>query len=247
MRIGSLFSGIGGLELGLERAGVGQTVWQCECDDYALAVLAKHWPHAQRFRDVRAMDESTPPVDVICGGFPCQDISNAGRREGITGERSGLFFELMRVVRMVRPRFVVLENVAALLGRGLDTVLGELSESGFDAEWSIVSACSVGASHVRERLFVVAYTNSVYGRARIGDSVSSQSDRTISSINGRQSSRLGSEAWLEDPSALYGGANGVPRGMDRNRCLGNAVVPACAEIVGRRLLEIDNAMRYHHA
>lgn len=117
MRIGSLFSGIGGLELGLERAGVGHTVWQVEQDEYCRAVLARHWPDAQRFTDVRTVGSGNlAPVDVICGGFPCQDVSATGRRRGIiAGTRSGLWFEYSRILRELRPRYAIVENVTGLL------------------------------------------------------------------------------------------------------------------------------------
>ncbi len=161
LKFGSLFAGIGGLDLGLERAGM-ECKWQVEIDDYATRVLEKHWPNVRRWRDVRDF----PPepvdewrVDLICGGFPCQDISYAGRGAGITGERSGLFFEALRVVRQLRPRYVLLENVAALLTRGLDVVLGTLGEIGFDAEWHCVPAAAVGAPHIRDRVFVLAHAS----------------------------------------------------------------------------------------
>lgn len=158
LTIGSLFSGIGGLELGLEWAGVGHTVWQVEQDEYCRAVLAKHWPHATRYEDVRNVGRSNlEPVDVICGGFPCQDISLAGKGAGLAGERSGLWFEYARIVRELRPRYVVVENVAALLGRGMGVVLGCLAELGYDAEWSRIAAADVGAPHGRERIFIVAH------------------------------------------------------------------------------------------
>lgn len=158
MRIGSLFSGIGGLELGLEWAGVGHTVWQVEREPFCQRVLAKHWPDAQRFDDVTKVGaHNLPPVEVICGGFPCQDISYAGKGAGLAGERSGLWFEFARIVRELRPRFVVVENVSALLSRGLDAVLGTLASLGYDAEWSCVRASDVGARHRRERVFVIAW------------------------------------------------------------------------------------------
>jgi len=133
MTFGSLFAGIGGFDLGFERAGM-VCKWQVEIDDYANRVLAQHWPDVARYRDIRDCGaHNLESVDVICGGFPCQDISYAGRGAGLEGERSGLFFEAVRVVRELRPRIVVLENVAALLTRGLDVVLGTLAEVGFDA------------------------------------------------------------------------------------------------------------------
>ncbi len=159
LTFGSLFAGIGGFDLGFERAGM-VCKWQVEIDDYANRVLAKHWPNVHRERDIRQCGRhNLEPVDVICGGFPCQDISYAGQGAGLDGERSGLFFEAVRVVRELRPRIVVLENVAALLTRGLDRVLGTLAEIGFDAEWHCIPAAAVGAPHIRDRVFVLAYAD----------------------------------------------------------------------------------------
>lgn len=159
MTIGSLFAGIGGLELGLERAGLGPTIWQVEQDAYCRSVLAKHWPDADRsVTDVcEAGAANLERVDLICGGFPCQDLSYAGKGAGLDGARSGLWFEYLRIIRELRPRFVVVENVAALLARGMDVVLGTLAESGYDALWTSLRASDVGAPHRRERLFIVAY------------------------------------------------------------------------------------------
>lgn len=159
MRIGSLFSGgCGGLELGLERAGVGHVVWQCEIDAAARRNLARHWPGVRQYEDVKEMNGgNTERVDVICGGFPCQDLSFAGVGVGLAGARSGLWFEYLRLVRELRPRFVVVENVPALVTRGLGVVLGGLAEAGYDAIWFTLRASDVGATHQRERLFIVAY------------------------------------------------------------------------------------------
>lgn len=163
IRIGSLFSGIGGLELGLESglASAGwpaQTVYQIEQSEYCRSILARHWPNAQRFDDVRTIDPaSLPPVSLLCGGFPCQDLSIAGRRAGLDGERSGLFFELSRIVRTTRPRIVVLENVAGIYTKGLGTVLGTLAEDGYDCIWTSIQAAEVGAPHRRERWFCIGW------------------------------------------------------------------------------------------
>jgi DNA (cytosine-5)-methyltransferase 1 len=156
--MGSLFAGIGGFDLGFERAGF-KTVWQVEKNAYCRRVLRRHFPDAdRRVTDVRfAGARNLLPVDVICGGFPCQDISNAGLRAGIDGERSGLWREMHRIISELRPRFVIVENVAALLGRGMGRVLGDLSEIGYDAEWQVISAADVGAPHLRERIWIVAY------------------------------------------------------------------------------------------
>jgi DNA (cytosine-5)-methyltransferase 1 len=172
LTIGSLFSGIGGLELGLERAGLGPVLWQVECDDYAIRVLERHWPDAARYRDVREVGRhNLAPVDVICGGFPCQDVSNAGKRAGLAGHRSGLWSEFARIVRELRPGYVLVENVAALLGRGFGDVLGDLAACGYDAEWDCIPAAAVGAPHRRDRLFLVAYARGV-GPGRLADAAS---------------------------------------------------------------------------
>lgn len=157
LTFGSLFAGIGGFDLGLERAGM-ICKWQVELDDYASRVLAKHWPNVPRHDDVRTFPtaERDWSVDLICGGFPCQDISIAGKGAGLAGERSGLWHEFARIIRTVRPRWVVIENVPALTSRGLGTVLGDLAEIGFDAEWHCLSASAVGAPHRRDRIWIVA-------------------------------------------------------------------------------------------
>jgi DNA (cytosine-5)-methyltransferase 1 len=157
--IGSLFSGIGGIELGLESLGLGPTVWQAESDPYARAVLAKHWPAVRCYHGVKEIDEQAERPEIICGGFPCTDISNAGKRAGIDGERSGLWREFARIVRILRPRYVFIENVAALLARGIDRVLGDLAACGYDAQWDVFRASDVGAPHRRERLFILANAN----------------------------------------------------------------------------------------
>lgn len=157
LTVGSLFSGIGGLELGLERAGM-RCVWQCEIDPYCQRVLARHWPDVLRLRDVRGVNAGTvPPVDVLCGGFPCQDFSQAGKGAGLAGARSGLWFEYARVIRELRPSYVIVENVRNLIARGLDGVLGSLAEIGYDAEWDCIPAAAFGAPHPRDRIWLVAY------------------------------------------------------------------------------------------
>jgi DNA (cytosine-5)-methyltransferase 1 len=160
-----LFSGIGGFSLGLERAGM-TTVAFCEIDPFCRRVLAKHWPGMPIYDDVRDVTAARLgadgiAVDVICGGFPCQDISIAGKGAGLAGERSGLWREYARIVGELRPRYVIVENVAALLHRGLGDVLGDLAEIGYDAEWHCIPASAVGAPHQRDRIWVTAYANSV--------------------------------------------------------------------------------------
>ena len=152
-----LFSGIGGFSLGLERTGGFRTVAFCEIDPYCRKVLNKHWPEVPCYDDIRELRLPTEFADVVCGGFPCQDISTAGKGAGITGERSGLWVEMCRVIGEVRPRYAIVENVSALLGRGLGTVLGDLAQIGYDAEWHCIPASAVGAPHRRDRIWIVAY------------------------------------------------------------------------------------------
>jgi len=157
LTFGSLFAGIGGIDLGFERCGM-HCKWQVEINDYATKVLEKHWPEVHRERDIRQCGANNlERVDIIAGGFPCQDISYAGLGAGLDGERSGLFFEAVRLVRELQPRAVVLENVAALLTRGLDRVLGTLAEIGYDAEWHCIPAAYVGAPHIRDRVFIIGF------------------------------------------------------------------------------------------
>lgn len=168
MTVGSLFAGIGGFDLAAERVGF-QVKWQVEIDDYATRVLEKHWPDVRRFRDVRDVGRhNLEPVDIICGGFPCQDISSAGAKAGLSGEQSGLWFEMSRIIRELRPRYVVVENVADLLARGLGTVLRDLAESWYDAEWDCIQAAAVGAPHGRDRLWIVAYPHANQGGCEVG-------------------------------------------------------------------------------
>ena len=164
MRYGSLFAGIGGFDLGFDRAGL-KCKWQVEKDPYCWQVLWEKWPKVDKWDDVKTF----PPdfsnewnVDVICGGFPCQDISDAGTRVGISGERSGLWSEFARVVRVLRPRFVVVENSAALLRRGAGQVFGDLAACGYSLEWDCLPAIAFGARHIRDRLFIVATTDAIH-------------------------------------------------------------------------------------
>lgn len=163
IKIGSLFSGIGGFELGLERAiPNSETIWQVEQDKFCQQVLKKHWPHAKIYNDVREISaENVEPVDLLCGGFPCQDISTSNSKgAGLNGKKSGLWWEMHRIIRSLRPRVVVLENVANILSKGGLEVVGALTESGYNCEWGIVSARQMGAPHLRRRWFCVAYSDS---------------------------------------------------------------------------------------
>lgn len=164
MKVGSLFSGIGGLELGLERSGM-EVRWQVEIDPFCLRVLEKHWPDVTRYEDVRDVgSHNLEPVDLICGGFPCQPVSVAGKGLAQSDER-WMWPEFARIVRELRPGYVLVENVPGLLGRGMGDVLRDLATIGYDAEWESIPAAAVGAPHLRYRIFIVAYPDSERGRA----------------------------------------------------------------------------------
>jgi DNA (cytosine-5)-methyltransferase 1 len=213
----------------MERAGM-RVRWQVEIDPYCQRVLAKHWPHVQRYGDIQSVDWGTvEPVDVLCGGFPCQDISLAGTGAGLAGERSGLWFEYAKAIDALTPRYVIIENVAALRSRGLDQVLGSLAALGYDAEWHVLSACQFGAPHTRERLFVVAYPqgSGLEGYRTLALRTWEAFSPVCNSAAGRP--------WSTE-SRPVGVAHGISHRVDRLRGLGNAVVPQIAEMIGAWIL-----------
>ena len=248
MNVLSLFAGIGGLELGLERAGM-TVVGQVELNPFCRQVLTKHWPDVPKHDDVRAAvewweSETRPHVDLICGGFPCQDISNTGGRVGIGGVKSGLWKAMWRTVRELQPRYVVIENVAALAVRGLDVVLGDLASIGFDAEWSTVSACSLGAPHTRDRLFVLAYANDERLQAVRAYGVRDDHEMASRGVGAEHlhaaavpDLSAGRSHWACEPDVDRLADGSTPE-LDRRRlfALGNAVVPQVGELVGRRVM-----------
>lgn len=202
MKVLDLFSGIGGFSLGLERAGM-ETVAFCEISPVCRHLLAHHWPDVPCFEDVTTLTgEQVGPVDVICGGFPCQDISFAGKGAGLAGERSGLWREYARLVRELRPAFVIVENVAALLGRGLGDVLGDLAALGYDAWWDCIPASAVGAPHRRDRLWVVAYARGQQHEG-YGDALRREITAGLSRAAAEQGvcAGHGGEAFALDPDA----------------------------------------------
>ena len=263
MKIGSLFSGLGGFELGLEWAGVGHTVWQCEINPFGRRILRRHWPDAQMFEDITTLgrEVEVPPVDVICGGFPCQDISVAGRQAGLEGTRSGLFYEMVRIIRSVRPIYIVLENVSNIIAQRdtLNAVLSELHQSGYDGEWSIVSAADVGAPHLRRRWFFIGWRRELANADGISGQWRGQRHQELHSHRRSTTNPPRPEAWPPKPGemqlwqalpvdnqpAICRGFNGVSTWLgninriETLKALGNAIVPQCAELVGRRLLEIQ--------
>lgn len=239
LAVGSLFAGIGGIDLGLERTGRFRTAWFSEIDPFASAVLRKHWPDVPNLGDVRDIGAGTPRVDLIAGGFPCQPVSLAGKRLAQEDPR-WLWPHVARVVGDLRPRIVLLENVPGLRSKGLGDVLEDLSALGYDAEWDGIPASAVGAPHRRDRVWVVAYADSV-GRERSGTNDAESGPLVL----GRQPQRPDSaEAWSSVPaSGLRGLAHGIPHRVERTRAAGNAVVPQVAEVVGRLILDAVDAGR----
>jgi DNA (cytosine-5)-methyltransferase 1 len=241
LRVLDLFSGIGAFSLGLERTGGFKAVAFCEIDPFCRKVLRKHWSDVPIYEDVRELTEGQLSrdgiaVDVICGGFPCQDISRAGNGGGLASERSGLWSEFRRLIGELRPEFALVENVAALLDRDMGTILGDLAGLGFDAEWSTVSACSVGAPHVRQRVFIVAYPNGLNGQEGLRDT-DARPYRPLQTINGFAGAGARQRARLAHPSSFYGGADGLAHRMDRNRAIGNSIDCRVSELLGHLVLK----------
>lgn len=261
LTVGSLFSGIGGLDLGLERAGM-KVVWQSEIDPYANRVLKKHWPEVPNLGDIKQIDWSmVERPAVICGGYPCQPFSNAGRRKGEEDSRH-LWPWVRQAISELRPRYAILENVRGHLSLGGTTVIADLAALGYDAEWRIVSAASVGANHRRDRIIIVAYPNSTGlqrpvwassqrringfadGRKKVAYTDCEHSEqlcgeRTV--FSARELERRVGEirpisSWWETEPDVGRVADGVPSRVDRLRGLGNAVVPQVAEVIGRLVM-----------
>lgn len=230
----SLFSGIGGLDLGLERAGM-RCIGQVEIDPFCRRVLAKHWPDVPKHDDVRTFDPTSfGDVDAIVGGFPCQDVSNAGHRAGVSAPRSGLYGQVLRCIRVVRPAITLLENVAALLARGMGTVLGDVAEIGLDAEWDCLSASACGALHHRDRVFIWAFPPDTSGVRPQGLRPTTEESWTWEQFEGL----VQAEIRVSIPAGTSGGmADGLPDRTHRLKGLGNAVVPQVAEVIGRAILQ----------
>ena len=270
LRLLDLFSGIGGFSFAAEHlVGGYQTVAFVEREPFCQYVLHNHWPDVPIYDDITTFNPEPGSADVICGGFPCQDISTAGKQAGIQqGTRSGLFYELMRVVCLVRPQFVVMENVAAILANGLDTVLGELAKAGFDAEWACIPASAVGACHQRDRWWLVAYANNGHITSEqqehkqqwqaaaadgggVADAANSNGQRQQEQHPSTVTDQAGWPCWSDAPQSLSPdwrrylskpvlcrGDDGLSGRVDRLKALGNAVVPQVAAIPLARVLAL---------
>lgn len=245
MKVLDLFSGIGAFSLGLERAGM-KTVAFCESDENCRKVLGKHWPNVPVIDDVRNL-RMEGQVDVICGGFPCQDISVAGKRKGIKGEKSGLWKEFARLIKEARPRYAIIENVANLRSNGLKEVIQDLWKIGYMGEWHIISARGVGAPHLRERIWIIAYphSNNLWEQSRRrsgpegkGEGVAGNHGQEGEPGNsahphhfrlwkpqaakketprGWSEARTGGNYWAETESPVCGVDDGTSEGLDKDR------------------------------
>ena len=273
VKFGSLFAGIGGIDLGLERAGM-KCAWQVEIDDYCQRVLEKHWPNVARFGDVRECGrQNLEPVDLICGGFPCQPHSVAGKQRGEEDDRD-LWSEYLRIIRELRPRWVLGENVPGIRTTMLDQVLSDLDHEGYTAITLDIPAVAFDAPHRRHRYFIVAYAagegrQSKYGRGSFAGGATGEPapygkavpDPDVQGLqNGGstgeqegETEKIGqvaqpesercSDSWWAVEPDVGRVAHGIPSRVDRIKALGNAVVPQIAEWIGRRIIEADGRLR----
>lgn len=232
LRVLDLFSGAGGIALGLERTGGFETVAFCEVEPFARRILKKHWPEVPCLEDVTTAEfADIGPVDLVTGGFPCQDISFAGKGAGLAGDRSGLFWHILRAVRVVGRPQLLLENVAGLLNRGMGAVLGALAEVGYDTEWHCIPASAVGAPHRRDRLWIVAHPQR--------DEQPRQEPRVgpFGRMGRVQQSLAWDGGWEAALSTLRGMDDGLSRSVDRTDLMRNAVVPQVVTEIGRAILQ----------
>jgi DNA (cytosine-5)-methyltransferase 1 len=256
---GSLFSGIGGLDLAIEEVTGAECAWQCERDEWRSSVLERRWGPVQ-YDDVETMERhddgcvggpecwcgrGVQPVDLVGGGFPCQDVATNGKREGIDGARSGLWAEYVRLLRILRPRYVFVENVPGLLARGMGRVLGDLASLGFDAEWLSVRASeSAGALHHRLRVFLLAHTHQERPGRPVGSrrGVARGAGPGRGGVSGRGPAHRPAEwaarvGWDPGESGVGRVAHGLPHGLARRQlaALGDAVCPQQAAWALREL------------
>ncbi len=254
MRILDLFAGLGGFSLGLERTGGFETIGFVEINPFCQKILKKHWPDIPIHDDIKTFKgEQYGAVDLICGGFPCQDLSIAGSQQGLSAERSGLWFEMLRIIGEIRPKYVIVENVAALRtgkrGDWFRLFLGSLAGIGYDAEWETIHASQVGTPHNRERMWIVAYPREIGRTYGIFDNLKYEIP-TYEEWNISQNiqQRRGWERWLIEASQaddgfisksdFFGMDDGLSEELDRIAALGNSIVPQIAQIIGNRIINV---------
>lgn len=235
LRVLSLFAGIGGFDLGLERTGGFQTVAFCEISPHAQSILRRHWPKVKIYEDVREVSaqrlaDDGIVIDGIVGGFPCQDLSSAGARAGLAGSRSGLWHDYARLIRELGPGFVGVENSPELLARGFGDVLAALASCGLDAEWDCIPAAALGAPHERDRIWLTAYPPQLSG---IHESYLRQELRKWLSNDNHP---WATDAWDAPEAGIARMDDGLSDRVDRSARLGNAVIPFIPELIGQALL-----------
>ena len=244
MTHGSLFSGIGGFDLGALRAGI-ETKWNCEIEEHKRKVLSRHFPEAKQYCDITILNQPDY-VDIISGGFPCQDISICNSKKnkneyGIKGPRSGLWKEFWRILRQVRPKYVFIENSPMLAVRGLEYVLCDLAKIGYNAEWQTLSAQEFGFPHLRQRMFIMAYA------LQIGCENTHEYFRILQELLRKKIPR---QVDISMPAKRYDGRtidelvridDGFSKKLDKNRIedCGNAVIPTIAQYLFEALIEFD--------
>ena len=239
---GSLFSGIGGFELGAQMNGI-PTLWNCELELFQRNLLKQNFPETKQYEDIREL-RNPGYVDIISGGFPCQDISIAGKGTGIVGERSGLWSEMFRIVREVRPRYVLIENSPMLLVRGFERVLCDLSSIGYDAEWKCISNSFFGFPHRRLRLYVCAYSDKVR-RDKVQDEapILGQENKWFQ-VQRREFGRISCQScWREDYPEFLRVDNGISDNVHRLEAVGNAVNPIVAEYLFECVKIFDSKLK----
>ena len=244
LAVGSLFSGIGGIDLGLERAGM--TIrWQVEKDAWCRRVLSKHWPDVPKYEDITTLTgHELERVDVLAGGFPCQPASVAGTRKGNEDVERWLWPHFGKLIRVLRPRIVLVENVTGLFtvngGAAFGEIIGGLASMRYDYEWDVISAADVGAPHLRKRVWIVAHADSEGLQGMRGKrSDAGREDTSGYAGSGCVGEQLNTEWWTTEPR-VGRVAHGVPKRVDRLRGLGNAVVPQIVEWIGQRILAIHD-------
>lgn len=251
MKVLDLFSGIGGFSLGLEAAGH-ETVAFCEIDAFATKVLKKNWEGIKVFDDIKQLTgerlslDGIHGIEIITGGFPCQDLSTAGKQAGISAERSGLFFEMLRLISELRPRYAIFENVTALLtgegGEWFSQVLTSLASIGYDAEWHCLRASTLGFPHARDRIWIIAYPHQE--RCDNHDTLLNHDD--IENAWRPSETIMGNPSWewllTNGDMRDYRKDNGISHAAYRIGALGNAIVPKIAQIIGEAINKKDSVI-----
>jgi len=260
LRVLDLFSGVGGFSHGLERTGGFATIGFCEIGEFQRRVLAKHWPDVPCHDDINTFPFRIGMADVVTAGFPCQDLSFAGQGSGLAGARSGLWWKVRRALRVVRPRIALLENVAALLNRGMGTVLGSLAAIGYDAEWHCIPAAAVGAPHERDRVWIIASDadrdsksfgavnaemappqepcNAEEARRANAEGRSGSSEQNWKPFLAPTDVERGARNWPPEPEMVRV-VHGVSAEVDAVGALGNSIVPEIPYRIGRAILQSE--------